>query len=327
MSKATVSASPTATPAVAADPAPAASGRLEPRIYGESRHDRVTSMLLAATLGALIVFGWLSLIAATSSAYQTRLTKPVQVIEVSGGGGGTPDGQKGSTEAINVPGGAEADKASNNQEEAPNFEEPAVEATPAAMVEAMADAGQELAEVDVSAVIPGAGRIASGKRSSKFGTGGPGFGFGPGDGGVRREDRWSIAFKDGQTVDEYARQLDAIGVEMAIISGNQLIYISNFSAAKPTKRVGSGADDKRLYFVWRGQGRKTSDLALIEKAGLQDKEGILFQFYPAAAEAVLSQLEVRFKGRQPGEIRSTRFGVVSSGRSYAFEVLSQEPLR
>jgi len=54
---------------------------------------------------------------------------------------------------------------------------------------------------------------------------------------------------------------------------------------------------------------------------------VIFQFYPAKVEATLEQLEVRYKGRQPAEIRSTRFGVAQAGASYAFEVLSQETLR
>jgi len=222
-----------AAPAASPSPSP----RLEARIYGESKHDRVTSMLLAVILGALLVFGWLSVIAATTSAYQSRATQPVRVIEVSGGGGGSPEGQAASVEAIDVPGGAEADKASNNEEEATDFEEPMVEARPAAMLDTVAEAGESLAEVDVSAVMPGGGRIASGKRRSKIGNGGPGFGFGPGDGGVRREDRWSVLYKTGQTADEYARQLDAIGVEMAVVSTNQLVYVSNFSQDRPTRRV------------------------------------------------------------------------------------------
>ena len=299
----------------------------EARLYGESAHDRVTSLLLAVILGALLVFGWLSVIAATTLAYRSRVTQPVTVIEVSGGGGGTPEGKVGSTEAINVPGGATADQASNNEEDATDFEAPSVESKPAAMLDTVAESNQELAEVDVASVMPSGGRVASGKRRSKIGTGGPGYGLGPGDGGVRREDRWSILYKTGQTADEYARQLDAIGVEMAIVSGNQLIYVSHFSQDRPTTRIGSGVDDKRLFFVWRGQGRKASDLTLLAKAGLDVGEAVIFQFYPPAAEQALEQLEVRYKGKQPAEIRSTRFGVTQVGAGYGFEVLAQELLR
>lgn len=304
-----------------------ASRPIEARIYGETAYDRVSSLLLAIVLGAMMVFGWLSVIAATTSAYQARVTQPIQVIEVSGGGGGEPDAKMNNIEEINVASGEQADRASNNEEDASTFEEPSVEARPAAMLDTVAEAGETLAEVDVSAVMPRGNRVATGKRRSKIGNGGPGYGFGPGDGGVRREDRWSILYKTGQTADEYARQLDAFGVELAIISGNQLIYASNFSRAQPTKRTGSGADDQRLFFVWRGQGRKESDIALLTKAGLQVGDAVIFQFYPARIETILEQLEVRYKGKQPAEIRSTRFGVVQADNGYSFEVVGQEYLR
>jgi hypothetical protein len=123
----------------------------EPKIYGESAYDRVS----AVVLGALIVFGWLSIIAATTSAYQSRVSQSIQVIEVSGGGGGSPDGKVNSIEEVNVAGGESSDKASNNEDDASEFEEPSVEARPAAMLDTVAEAGQNLAEVDVSAVMPG----------------------------------------------------------------------------------------------------------------------------------------------------------------------------
>jgi hypothetical protein len=296
------------------------------KIYGESTYDRVSSMLLAVVLGALLVFGWLSLIAATTSAYQARVTQPIEVIEVSGGGGGTPEGKVGSVETIDVAGGEASEKASNNEEDASQFEEPIVEARPSAMLD-IAESAQSLAEVDVSAVMPRGERVATGKRRSKIGNGGPGYGFGPGDGGVRREDRWSILYKTGQIADEYARQLDAFGVELAIPSGNRLLYAANFSRTQPTKRIGDQTEDKRLFFVWQGRGRKESDITLLNKAGVDVGDAVIFQFYPAATESILEQLEVRYKGKQPAEIRNTRFGVVQDGRGYKFEVLSQEYLR
>ncbi len=298
-----------------------------PRVRGESDFDRVTSALLAIIMGAALIFGWLMLVFATNLAYQKRVTAPLEIIEVSGGGGGSPDGQVGGVETIQVPGGAAGERASNNEEEASAFEEVTAEATPAAMLDTVAEAGKQMAEVDIGAVMPSGGRVASGARSSKIGNGVVGYGFGPGDGGVKREDRWSIVFNPGQTAEEYARQLDALGVELAIVSNNQMLYVSKFSQDEPSKRVGTGQGDNRLYFIWRGQGRKAQDLALLRKAGVEVGEGVIFQFYPAGAEANLSQLEVKFKGRQPSEIRRTQFRVVPTSDSYDFEVASQETLR
>jgi hypothetical protein len=297
------------------------------RVLGESIYDRVTSFLMAVVLGAVMIVGLMGLIYITNQAYASRVTAPLQIIEVSGGGGGSPDGTPGSTEKIDVPGADAEPLASNNEEEAGDFEEPAVQATPGAMLDAVVEAGSSLAEVDLGPVMPNGGTVASGKRASKLGIGGTGLGFGPGDGGVARENRWSIVYPPNQTPEEYARQLDALGVELAVVSGpDQLTYLSNLSSAEPTKRYGSGRSDGRLYFLWQGLGRKASDMALIRKAGIPLGDTVL-QFYPSGVEEQLAQLEVRYRGRQPGEIRVTRFGVVPKDSGYGFQVIAQETLR
>ncbi len=53
----------------------------------------------------------------------------------------------------------------------------------------------------------------------------------------------------------------------------------------------------------------------------------MLQFYPKGVEDQLAQLEVRYRGRQPGEIRVTRFSVVPKGDGYGFQVIAQETLR
>jgi hypothetical protein len=300
----------------------------DPRVLGESRYDRITSLLMAAVLGAILVVGWLTLVYVSTQAYAGRVTAPLQIIEVSGGGGGSPDGTPGSTEKIDIAGADPAPFASNNEEPAGDFEEFSVQLTPGAMLDVPTEGG-DVAEMDIGPVVASGGPVASGRRASKIGSGGPGLGpgFGPGDGGVSREQRWSIIFSPNQTITEYARQLDALGVELAVVVGpNQLAYVSNFSNDQPTVRYGSGQGDNRLYFLWQGRGRKESDIALIRKAGIDISEKDVLQFYPPAAEAELAQLEVRYKGRQPSEIRVTRFSVEPRGQGYGFKVLAQETL-
>jgi hypothetical protein len=297
-------------------------------VLGESAYDRVTSFLMAVVCSAILVVGWLALIYATNQAYAARVTSPLQIIDVFGGGGGSPEGTPGSTEKIDIAGADAAALASNNEEPAGPFEEPSVQQTPAAMLDAAAESGQSLAEVDLGPVLASGGPTASGKRASKLGTGGPGLGFGPGDGGVAREQRWSIIYDPGQTPDEYARQLDALGVQLAVVADrNQLEYVWNFSSPQPSTRYGPGSRDNRLYFLWQGRGRKASDIALLQKAGITVGEGVVFQFYPPEVEKRLAELEVRYRGRQPAEIRVTRFRVRARGDSYDFEVIAQETLR
>ncbi len=301
---------------------------LEPKVLGESKFDRVSSFLMAVVLSAILVVGWLGLIYITNQAYASRVTAPLQIIEVFGGGGGSPEGTPGSTEKIDIAGADAAAMASNNEEPAGQFEQPSVQQLPGAMLETVVESGQNLAEVDIGPVMPSGGPVASGKRASKLGSGGPGFGFGPGDGGVAREQRWSIIYDPGQTAEEYARQLDALRVQLAVVvDQNQLHYAWNFSSAKPDTRVGVGRNDHRLYFLWQGRGRKASDIALLQKAGIEVGEGVVLQFYPPEAETRLAELEVRYRGRSPAEIRVTRFRVVPKAGSYDFEVVAQETLR
>ena len=309
--------------------AASASTKFESRVLGESIYDRVTSFLIAVVLGALMIVGLMGLIYLTNQAYASRVTAPLQIIEVSGGGGGSPEGTPGSTEKIDVPGADAAALASNNEEEAGDFEEPAVQATPGAMLDAVAEAGSGLAEVDLGPVMPSGGAVASGKRASKLGTGGPGLGFGPGDGGVAREQRWSIVYNTGQSPDEYARQLDALGVELAVVAGpDQLIYLSNLSsAAAHAVELDRAAATAASTSSGRDGDAKREDLALLRKAGIEVGEGVVLQFYPKGVEDQLAQLEVRYRGRQPGEIRVTRFSVVPKGDGYGFQVIAQETLR
>lgn len=304
-------------------------GPPDPKIRGESKFDRVSSMLMAVVIGAFVIVGWLSLVYFTNQAYATRVTTPLEIVDFAGTGGGSPDGTPGSVEKIDVPGAEAAAQASNNEEVSGDFEEPTVQETPAAMLDAVSEAGESMAEVDISAVMPsGFSGAPTGKKASRQGTGGRGLGSGPGDGGVSREQRWSIIYNPGQTLQEYAAQLDALRVELAIVDGTRLIYVSNFSQATPTTRYGTGQGDDRLYFAWAGRVRKASDLALLQKAGLQLKDDTaILQFYPKEVENQLALLERRFKGRQASEIRVTRFGVVPEGGGYAFKVLAQETLR
>ena len=116
----------------------APSKTFEPRVLGESPYDRVTSFLMAVVLGAFLVVGWLGLVFASNQEYTTRVTSPLHIIEVFGGGGGSPDGTPGSTEQIDLAGADAASQASNNEETPGDFEQPSVQTTPGAMLDAAA---------------------------------------------------------------------------------------------------------------------------------------------------------------------------------------------
>lgn len=302
---------------------------VEPRVLGENQFDRVTSALLAFIIGTGIGVGGLVVMYIAESAFVRREPARIEIIEVAGGGGGgSPDGTPGASEAVNIAGAEAGAVASNNMEEASAFEEPAVEMTSSAVIDALAEAPpDQMMDVDIAEILPNAGAVASGKKTSKIGTG-KAFGFGPGPGGgFTREQRWLIVFKEGQTLDEYARQLDFLGVELATpASGGSLDYVSKFASNSPQRRTGLAAADQRLYFLWQGAGRKATDVQLLARAGVNVGNKPIFQFYPKDVEEILVQKEVAFAGRQPGEIRRTRFQVVSAGSGYDVKVISQEPI-
>jgi hypothetical protein len=319
---------PGADPSAPAKQGEAGGAAFEAKVQGESLYDRVTSMLMAAVVGAAMVVGLLMLIYWTNQAFASRVTAPLEIVEVYGGGGGTPEGTVGSTEKIDVPGGEYGTAASNNEEEASAFEEPQVMATPSVTLDAVAEPGQAVVEADFGPSMPTGGSVASGRRSSKLGTGGPGYGFGPGDGGVPPEQRWSIIYPEGQPEADYARQLDSLGVELGTPSGSVLVYGSRFSSANPTRRTGVPDADKRIFFLPRSQSRRAADVAMLRRAGIEVREGSpIFQFYPEEVVNTLRRLEVSYKGRQPIEIRVTRFKVVPQGGGFGFEVLDQQTLR
>ena len=120
--------------------------------------------------------------------------------------------------------------------------------------------------------------------ASKLGSGwASAWGSGPAMGGVGREHAAGVlSLTRAMDPEEYARQLDGMGVELAVVRGpEQLLYISHFSDPSPTKRFGTGRSDHRLYFLWQGRGRKASDLALFKKANEEIGDHDVFQFYSA----------------------------------------------
>jgi hypothetical protein len=321
-----------AAPGAASAALAAGDGLIELKLYGESALDKLTSLLMSFVFCALLCVGLIGFWMLTERGFKKPIPAQVELIEVSGNGGGSPDGVLGGKQDINVAGGEASNAASNNMEDATDFEEPNVEETASGVIDTFIDANpNELASLDIAEAIPGAqpGQVATGRRASKIGNGMRGFGSGgPGDGGYSRENRWTIAFPAGQTPDEYARQLDFFGVELAVkFSGNSMEYASNFASGNPQRHVGQGKADMRLYFLWQGAGRKSSDVELLRRAGIDVGNRDIFQFFPQTVEEQLVQAEVAYKGRQPAEIRKTVFTVVPKGNGYAFSVVSQDPIK
>ena len=139
-----------------------------------------------------------------------------------------------------------------------------------------------------------------------------------------------MKFADRVTLEEYAAQLDFFGIEMgALMPDGKLILVSKLSEARPTtKTVTSGADEKRLYFTWRGGLRKAGDLEIFQKAGVNASNAVMIlHFYPPVTENVLANIEIQYKNRKPIEIKRTYFVVRRAKDGYEFAVSSQTYLR
>ena len=176
--------------------------------------------------------------------------------------------------------------------------------------------------------MPSGGPVASGRRSSKLGTGGPGLGFGPGDGGVSREQRWSIVFNQGQTAEEYARQLDALKVELAVVTpNNQLVYVSNFSSPEPTKRYGSGQKRQSPLLPLARRGRQGIRRRAPEEGGRRGRRERVSSSTRRGSRSGSHAWRSATADGSPSEIRVTRFQVVPAGNGYDFKVIAQEALR
>lgn len=297
----------------------------EPKVLGESRYDKVTSLMMSMVFAAGLVVAWLGLIVLTNGGLPTRTLAKLSIVEVFGGGGGSPDGQQDQQESIDT-GGPAGDIASNNMTDASAFEAPQLQKIPESLLDAVVDSAQQSA--DLAPSMDRGGLSASGERRSRVGTGGPALGDGQGDGGVPSHLRWSILYTQGQTPEEYARQLDFLRVELGVISESKLLLASHFTQATPARRtLTTGIGEDRLYFIWRGQGRKATDVALLKKAGIEVGDADVIQFYPKDIEGTLKRLEVEFKGLSATEIRTTVFRVVPDGDNYAIKVESQIPLR
>jgi hypothetical protein len=168
----------------------------------------------------------------------------------------------------------------------------------------------------------------AGKMGSATGTGRRPLGMGLGEKGLPREQRWFVAFADGGTLNEYARQLEYFKIQLGVlIPSGKLIYLSNLTADRPsTREETDGSREQRMYMTWQGGRLRAADRKLFEKAGIDITGGILFHFYPKQTEQKLAQLEyerAQRSNRTIDQIRRTYFVVRRSVNQYSFVVTRQ----
>ena len=303
-------------------------------VTGVTRYERITSFLMSIIITLGLVTVALGAIWAANRTWIVR-TAPARIAEVVGiiedvEGGGDEYGVL--DESLEKPGATsrifEASDAYEPDEIVADF--PELERTMSAILtavsSAMAASDQLLLEDDSGTSLLPIGSAGKGPERN--------LGKGPGDGGgVKRQERWEIRFPSGQTVQEYAEQLDYFGVELGAITGSRLYTVSHLAARRPQVRQSSGGPgERRLYFSWRSGYRKQVDLSLLRKAGVPlSDDVVVLQFYPFETERQLARLELDY-ARQRGvndlrAIRKTRFEVLEEGGGYRFEISKQDLLR
>lgn len=291
-----------------------------PPVLHVTSYDQVSSGLMAAVIALVVIVSVLSFAWFASRTEKPPPAYPVELVEWPGG---VEDGSPDETLRVDSPLPELTDPTPGDVVSDQNEIEQALDS-----VVALADdaAGQEFDLAPARQF--GMGERNAGKPGSASGTGRRALGSGSGLRGFPREQRWYVRFSDRQSLDEYAQQLDAFGIEFGAIIGDKLIYVSKFATARPqTRTVIGGAAEDRLYMTWQGGARKQADLQLFRKAGVDVGSGAILHFYPKPIENQLAQIELAYHNRKAHEIRRTYFEVVPAGKGYEFKVIRQTYLK
>jgi hypothetical protein len=158
------------------------------------------------------------------------------------------------------------------------------------------------------------------RRISGTGTGKGGGGTGLGRKGAPR--RWELRFKEGNTLETYASQLDYFGIELGVLmSGNKVLYISRLAQMRPQTREGPRDTEKRYRFTWTQGSLEQADRMLLARANIDAGGGVIYKFLPDALYQKLRVMEAEYANNR--KVRSTLFGIKSSGGDYEFYVMRQ----
>ncbi|HVJ68813.1 MAG TPA: hypothetical protein VM510_12560 [Caulifigura sp.] len=291
-------------------------------------YERVSSALMAAMLGVgAVLFAAVTYWLAHRPPPDLKVV-PLEIVQLEPevDFGGSLEGVVGGTADVDsgMEGGGGGESAGSDV--------PSLESTLATVTSAAGTAATQATAAYLDAATPSSNTNTQGTGTGGSGTGvgggRPPLGFGPGKGGgVPRELRWFVSFADDNSLDEYARQLDAFGIELGVLMPDgRLIYLSQVSKS-PMQRVStSGKDEKRLYFTWQGGERQQADLQLFQRAGITVGKGTIYHFYPPRLEEVLATLEFNYAKRKAKEIRRTYFIVEKQGGAYGFKVTRQTTL-
>jgi hypothetical protein len=283
-------------------------------------YDRTSSWIVSMLVVTGVTVAGLLIVYFTRQLIVERFAVPLTPVQ-SGGGGTGGIGAPGVGTDLEPPG----------MEAMSSLTEPTLAETLSAVTSAVSAKSAIIADdaIDIG-LEPVQGASLGDRRRPGFGGGegggiggGIGSGFGPGRGGPP-EPRREIRFEPN-TLLEYAQWLDYFKIELGVLGrDNKVYYAYNLSRAQPQTRVGDPSEEQRLYMNPADSPFAALDRQLAAKAGIADKGGIILQFYPREAQAILNNLEQQHAGgRKPQEIRHTVFRVTRTGQGFEFSVEEQ----
>jgi hypothetical protein len=264
-----------------------------------TRYDVVSSFLIALVLGLMLLVTVLVILWSTTWTRRTEEAVPVELLDVTGG---FEDGAIDETLLLDTPEDPSTDPSLAEIQD----EEIQVEETIENVMEISDAAARQITEQ------LRADAVHTGPTGSAAGDGRRPLGLGGGEGGVPRANRWFIAFAD-DTLSTYAAQLQFFGIRLGVRLGARIVFLTNVTEETPGSEVVTKGDANWLFFTWRGGGRRSADLLLFQRAGVDVAVGEIVHVYSARAEQEMARVELEAAdGRDVQEIRRTYFTVRGS---------------
>lgn len=273
-----------------------------------SRYDQVSSLLVAMTILigviCLVLFAvWLTTI--------TRVKSTQAAVEWNDDLMGNNNNPEGIAEDFEEPG----------VEELAEVPEPQLADAIEAVTDAVSTQQASLEATEGNAAQQGTGTGLGDRRER-----------GPGNGGDRRDkpwDRWEIRYTTNSRT-EYAKQLDAFGIELGAISRRtpEIRYLSNVSTT-PQQRAGTKSLERRIFFAYPSSNPlRQWDEEFFNESGFDTSESVLVQFYSVESQRTLLELERQASNNlSPDEIQRTIFAVRSGAQGFEYYVVDVVPRR
>ena len=246
-----------------------------------SRFDLVTSFLTSVMILLGSGVGILFLIWALSTSHITT-SEPLPVSRISFASLGIPDAE-------------------------PEFEVPTQSETESLAEPTLQDTVSEISTIQLSGIAQSDSNDAATSLGDPRGTKQGNIGDGTdeiGNNQVPAFERWNLTFQ-AANAEAYARQLDALGIELAVFGGGKLSIdcLTSLSSNPRHYRIDEPKNEQRLYFSWLEQ-QSSQTLIAYEKqwlraASIPTQNRHLIKFIPPQLESELADAELTY-ARQHG---------------------------